>query len=670
MASTRLAAEGFGLQRQQRSSLESTTDECSEVSNRHPDQSRELGVIEFLAQQLSPPACRGQVGAALLMEQFALDAEDEVELDAGESNEMAGIKRGWSQEDEALLMRLVSHHGSHKGKWKLIASSMPDTRTPGQVREKWLRLQREAEDSSQQCPRSSSQSLISVLQHAALQQQAFGDMHSGEGTPTVVAGSPDRLTPQCHRCHHRKLGRGWASCERGLAHHFCDRCVHNSFQTDFSELVANPRLWCCPVCNLKCPCAACERRAQQQKNNPHGSCHYRTAASSSSPRVRSVAPSPALGPKIKKGWSDSDAALLVTLVHEHREHKNKWKLVAAAMPDARTPGQVKEKYHRMQKLPEFEQMISRLGKSQPGSPTIAATAATGSPQKRARDAPVQPPPCMITPSEATSPTELALMTSHKSASGFRGVSRAGSRWEAYIGNGTSGKRYIGRFDTAREAAIAYAAAYSNQPKATGNLSQNNATPKQSPKLTPKPSPSIKPVNHKRQLIEQSEGPLSEEVAAGLVRSSKAASGYMGVSRAGCRWEAYVSAGQRGKRFKRYIGCYDTPELAAKAYLDASSKSELMEDDQEFMSDQEEDSEEWFSDECEASRKQVIHALSSLPSLATVAQDCPPTLNLPPASIVHQPMNEATSAQVASEALLAVSRSPKLEPMATPLYGAT
>ena len=68
--------------------------------------------------------------------------------------------------------------------------------------------------------------------------------------------------------------------------------------------------------------------------------------------------------------------------------------------------QVKEKYHRMQKLPEFEQMISRLGKSQPGSPTIAATAATGSPQKRARDAPVQPPPCMITPSEATSPTEV------------------------------------------------------------------------------------------------------------------------------------------------------------------------------------------------------------------------------------------------------------------------
>lgn len=97
---------------------------------------------------------------------------------------------------------------------------------------------------------------------------------------------------------------------------------------------------------------------------------------------------------------------------------------------------------------------------------------------------------------------------------------------------------------------------------------------------------------------------------------------MGVSRAGCRWEAYVSAGtattraatstvvfvdlcrlvgQRGKRFKRYIGCYDTPELAAKAYLDASSKIELMDDEQEFMSDQEEDSEEWFSDECEASR---------------------------------------------------------------------
>lgn len=259
------------------------------------------------------------------------------------------------------------------------------------------------------------------------------------------------------------------------------------------------------------------------------------------------------------------------------------------------------------------------------------------------------------------------MTSHKSASGFRGVSRAGSRWEAYIGNGTSGKRYIGRFDTAREAAIAYAAAYSKQPKSQscGMGSPMMPAPKQQQLVSksPKLSPMIKPSN-KHQLVEQSDEPLSEEVAAGLVRSSKAASGYMGVSRAGCRWEAYVSAGRRGKRFKRYIGCYDTPELAAKAYLDASSKVELLDEEQDFMSDQDEESEEWFSDENEASRKQVINGLSSLLSVATVAQDYPPTLNLPPASLSKPEPGIETSAQVS--ALLEVSsRAARLEPTVQP-----
>ena len=39
--------------------------------------------------------------------------------------------------------------------------------------------------------------------------------------------------------------------------------------------------------------------------------------------------------------------------------------------------------------------------------------------------------------------------------------------QAYIGNGTSGKRYIGRFDTAEEAAEAYAEAF---VKLNGRLS--------------------------------------------------------------------------------------------------------------------------------------------------------------------------------------------------------
>eukprot|EP00657_Telonema_sp_P-1_P005291 TRINITY_DN22551_c0_g1_i1.p1 TRINITY_DN22551_c0_g1~~TRINITY_DN22551_c0_g1_i1.p1 ORF type:complete len:213 (+),score=96.40 TRINITY_DN22551_c0_g1_i1:34-672(+) len=150
------------------------------------------------------------------------------------------------------------------------------------------------------------------------------------------------------------------------------------------------------------------------------------------------------GSKIKKGWTDSDTTLLVALVHQHQHHKNKWKLVAAAMPDARTPGQVKEKYHRMQKLPEFGCLAAKFVQSSRGAHNTPR-----SPTAQPSSSPDKP---------EDSDNALKLMTSAKSASGFRGVSRAGSRWEAYIGNGTAGKRYIGRFDTPKEAAIAYARA--------------------------------------------------------------------------------------------------------------------------------------------------------------------------------------------------------------------
>lgn len=333
--------------------------------------------------------------------------------------------------------------------------------------------------------------------------------------------------------------------------------------------------------------------------------------------------------KIKKGWSDGDASLLITLVHKHREHKNKWKLVAAEMPDARTPGQVKEKYHRMQKLPEFEHLSAKLLDMTPNPQTVHCE-----------------PPKMSAPETSL----FRLMTSQKSASGFRGVSRAGSRWEAYIGNGTAGKRYIGRFDTPREAAIAYAQAYSSQPKASPNLDSRN----HAPSIAPEPQRVCGPCKHRRKHCREEVQDEAQGESAGssmeagcsqeLVRSSKAASGYMGVAKAGCRWEAYISAGERGKRFKRYIGCYDTPELAAQAYLDATTKSERDDDE----SDEDEASQDWFSDEYEEARNQVIHTLSSLPSLACVAHDTPPCLVLPP---VHG----SATAEASAELLLQVMK---------------
>lgn len=405
------------------------------------------------------------------------------------------------------------------------------------------------------------------------------------------------------------------------------------------------------MCNWTCPCAACERR-----NSQHNS--HRDLADENTTVPWQTEDTPG---KIKKGWNDGDASLLITLVHKHRDHKNKWKLVAAEMPDARTPGQVKEKYHRMQKLPEFEQMAAKLLQL-PNEPQTA-------PLTTSRP-PVPESDTNTTCSEANT---LRLMTSQKSASGYRGVSRAGSRWEAYIGNGTAGKRYIGRFDTPREAAIAYAKAYSSQPKqaqASPSLASRNSKNHTAPNSPKHPELRVcAPCKRRRSTLnycrvqqqhdspnwDQASDPATTSAPLScttdpfgdkeLVRSSKAASGYMGVAKAGCRWEAYISAGQRGKRFKRYIGCYDTPDLAAQAYLDATTKTEREEDEAESDDD---NSKDWFSDEYEDARNQVIHTLSSLPSLASVAHENPPCLELPP-------VDGCATAEASAELLLGVMK---------------
>jgi len=397
---------------------------------------------------------------------------------------------------------------------------------------------------------------------------------------------------------------------------------------------------------------------------------------------------------IKKGWSDADTAMLIALVAEHAEHKNKWKLVAARMPEARTPGQVKEKFHRLQKSLDFLALqtrvlanpaihlpephhdhelllvtprscggtrLARLASDESfaaaGRPAVAASRRS----KRAREeaprfddgayhypeesipvrsgkdahAPSLPEFSMAT-AAAGDGGGVRLMRSKKSASGFRGVSRAGSRWEAYIGNGTSGKRYIGRFDTAEEAAEAYAIAFaqlsgrlgesvleleeeeeeesqlarrprSKRPRrqgpaywaespgseddqtSSGTRGAQNETVKPEPKalfaarvvvlpLRPAPAssrrgslPSLSmPTAGKAAGKRGGSRPLTPSVPmvlpAGvtLQRSPHAASGFQGVSRAGSKWEAYLSGGP-GKVGKKYIGRFGTPEEAATAY---------------------------------------------------------------------------------------------------------
>jgi len=223
--------------------------------------------------------------------------------------------------------------------------------------------------------------------------------------------------------------------------------------------------------------------------------------------------------RINQDWSDADSAMLIALVTEHAGHKSKWKLVAARMPGARTQAQVKSKYQRLKKSTDFHLVQARVDVDNPAAAAIpephpvhellpvtsrsfggarlaseesfgaAARPAVAASRrsKRAWDPKEEAPP--IPPrfddeesipvrsgkgSRAPwpSPPRSSMATaaagdgggvrSKKSASGFRGVSRAGSssRWEAYmyIGNGTSGKRYIGRFDTAEEAAEAIAVA--------------------------------------------------------------------------------------------------------------------------------------------------------------------------------------------------------------------
>eukprot|EP00658_Telonema_sp_P-2_P009252 TRINITY_DN1347_c0_g1_i2.p1 TRINITY_DN1347_c0_g1~~TRINITY_DN1347_c0_g1_i2.p1 ORF type:complete len:206 (+),score=46.80 TRINITY_DN1347_c0_g1_i2:300-917(+) len=161
-------------------------------------ESRELGVIHFLALQLSPDIRRANAKrareAAEMVDDFALD-EDE-DRDAGD------IQGAWEEEEESLLIRLVNMHG-HNGKWKVIANTMPGVRTPGQVKEKWMSMQREGRaGSSPSIAPQSSHTLIGALQAAA--REEHDDPHDMEEELVenrVVQGQPGVMTPPVSYTH-------------------------------------------------------------------------------------------------------------------------------------------------------------------------------------------------------------------------------------------------------------------------------------------------------------------------------------------------------------------------------------------------------------------------------------------------------------------------------------
>jgi len=310
---------------------------------------------------------------------------------------------------------------------------------------------------------------------------------------------------------------------------------------------------------------------------------------------------------ITKGWSQQDTAILVGLVDLHRDKKNKWKLIAEEMPGMRTPGQVKEKFQRLQKTPSFTEFQSRVlecralhsvalgmgGDGREGSPASVGT--EGGP---ACEPPLFEAPSPLEDRRIVGNAEVASsecgeeaaallqreqrLRSRKSASGFKGVSKAGTRWEAYIGNGEGGKRYLGRFDTPEAASEAYKEAFANL--ASSDLEAKAAFGKACSKCKrahhtvvycrgekghtdlnwddcEENAENLRQQELEAELVSRREPKLALPPGVQLIRSPHAASGFQGVSKSGSKWESYVSVGSG----KRYIGRFSRLEDAAIAY---------------------------------------------------------------------------------------------------------
>jgi hypothetical protein len=129
--------------------------------------------------------------------------------------------------------------------------------------------------------------------------------------------------------------------------------------------------------------------------------------------------------------------------------------------------------------------------------------------------------------------------------GFRGVTRHGRRFKAQISDGTQhGHTHLGTFDTAEEAALAFARARGPQEAKPAPLTAAEA--------------------------------VRQAAAEGLaLERSDGAAGFRGVTRHKRRFKAEISDGSRGHT---YLGTFDTPEEAALAFARAAHATE---EDEEF-----------------------------------------------------------------------------------------
>eukprot|EP00742_Colponemidia_sp_Colp-10_P001222 GILJ01001315.1.p1 GENE.GILJ01001315.1~~GILJ01001315.1.p1 ORF type:complete len:842 (+),score=144.64 GILJ01001315.1:194-2719(+) len=83
----------------------------------------------------------------------------------------------------------------------------------------------------------------------------------------------------CHSCHYRQ--EQVVFCREGPRHAWCARCLSNRLNLTFQDALAQQAegKWKCPVCELTCPCAACQRKRQ-------AACESNTSKSASAEGTR------------------------------------------------------------------------------------------------------------------------------------------------------------------------------------------------------------------------------------------------------------------------------------------------------------------------------------------------------------------------------------------------
>ena len=130
------------------------------------------------------------------------------------------------------------------------------------------------------------------------------------------------------------------------------------------------------------------------------------------------------------------------------------------------------------------------------------------------------------------------------ATGFRGVKRNGRRFAAQISNGSGGNTYLGTFDTAEEAALAFARAKAAAAPEEVDLEAAAAEA------------------------------VRQAAAEGLtLERSDNATGFRGVYSNVASWQRRFVARIRDDNGKTHLGTFDTAEEAALAFARAEPEAE-------------------------------------------------------------------------------------------------